>query len=441
MSFIELPYGRSGVACDYEEPRFEVLAHDIDENVVVPMNDAEIDAAIDSPIDAPNLEDIIDAQETVLIVVPDATRASGSGQIVNVLVRKLVQAGIAPGNMQAIFATGIHRAVTVDEKRELLTPFIFQRIRTLDHNASNESQIENFGDTERGTPIELNRALSAFDHVITIGGVGFHYFAGFSGGRKLICPGLASARTIAATHLLALDFDKDDVPHRRAGVGTGRLFGNPVHEEMERVAAVVAPSFSINTIADGRGRVLAIYAGDWRASHRRACAEYAESFTIPIEAKRDVVVVSAGGFPRDINLIQAHKALDAAAHACTEGGTLILVAECAEGLGRADFLKWFDEPNAASLANRLRAEYEVNGQTAWALMSKCERFKVFLISNLADEDVRYMRMIPARSVAEALAQKTSSSPNEFMHNGFIMPRGAEFLPTLSAKGDNDAQRE
>ena len=143
-----------------------------------------------------------------------------------------------------------------------------------------------------------------------------------------------------------------------------------------------------------------------------------------IKEKREVVIVSSGGSPYDINLIQAHKALDMAAHACTDGGTIILLAECAEGLGRPDFLKWFESANSSALETRLRTAYEVNGQTAWALLTKTERFRVHIVTKLGDEEVRRMRMIPARSIEEVLA---GVSPDV---KGYIMPRGAALLPVV-----------
>ncbi|HEX7955506.1 MAG TPA: nickel-dependent lactate racemase, partial [Pyrinomonadaceae bacterium] len=344
MTTIQLRYGRGALPFEFEGGRFEVLEREAAGER--PLTDAEVGARIDDPVDSQPLEDIIAPGESVLIVVSDATRATGSAQVVNLLVRRLIALGVAPYDLRVIFATGIHRAVTREEQAELLTPFIVQRVRTLAHDASDESRHVSFGETERGTPVELNRALFEHSHVILTGSVGFHYFAGFTGGRKSVCPGLASRRTIEATHLRALDFERGG---RRAGVGAGRLDGNAVHEECERIAAEAAPSFLINTVVDERGRVVRAYAGDWRGAHRLACAEYADSHTVEIEEKRAVVVASAGGAPRDINLIQAHKALEMASYACEEGGNIVLVAECADGLGRPDFLKWFDAADSRSL--------------------------------------------------------------------------------------------
>ena len=139
------------------------------------------------------------------------------------------------------------------------------------------------------------------------------------------------------------------------------------------------------------------------------------------------MVVSSGGSPYDINLIQAHKALDMAAQACIDGGTIILLAECGDGLGRADFLKWFDSADSSALETRLRTAYEVNGQTAWALLTQAEHFRVHVVTKIGDDEVRRMRMIPAGSLAEALA---TLSPDA---KGFIMPRGAALLPLFGVR--------
>src|SRR5947199_510902 len=347
MATIELGYGRSSNTFEYDDSRFDVL--EPDETDAHPLPDNEVNAALDAPIDSPPLEESISPGDTVLIVASDATRATGSAQIINLLVRRLIQNGVQPGDVAIIFATGIHRAVRPDEKIELLTSFIAQRIRTLDHDAYRPSQLIKIGSMDRGTPIEVNRALREFSKVIITGAVGFHYFAGFTGGRKSICPGLASAETIAATHMLALDFERGG---RREGVGAGLLDGNAVNEECERVASMIDPVFSVNAIVDERGRPEKIFAGHWRVAHGRACEDYAAAHSLRIPEKREVVIVSCGGSPYDINMIQAHKALDMAAQACVDGGTIVFLAECVDGLGRSDFLKWFESDDSRALEIR-----------------------------------------------------------------------------------------
>jgi lactate racemase len=420
MTEIELSYGRVLVSLAFDEERIRVLSRT--DNNERPLSDFEIGTALDTPIGSPPLEDLVSAGETILIVVSDATRATASAQIVNLLIRRLIQFGIAPTDIAIIFATGIHRPVTQAEKLALLTPFVVQRIRTIDHDP-HDSEPLRLGEFAGGTAIEVNRLLRDYSHVIVTGAIGFHYFAGFTGGRKSICPGLASARTIEATHLLALDFERGG---RRAGVGTGLLDGNAVHEACQSIAQLINPSFSINTTVDEHGRAVRIDAGDWRIAHRQACDAYLESHTIRIPARRDLVVASCGGFPWDINLIQAHKALEIAAQACNPGGSIILLAECSDGLGRADFLKWFAPPDAQALEGLLREAYEVNGQTAWSLLTKAETYRIFLVSLLPDDEVRQMRMIPVGTLAEALREIDP------VCTGYVLPRGAAILPVAEA---------
>lgn len=419
MTEIQLGYGRGFLNFLFDENLYQVLT--ADSQASPPLTDVAIGEALSNPIQSPPLEDLVSSGDCALIVVSDATRSTASAQVLNLLVRRLIQNGVSPASIAIIFATGIHRQVTADEKSELLTPFIAQRVKTLDHDAYDSSQMVALGTTARGTPSEVNRALKNFSHVVLTGGIAFHYFAGFTGGRKSICPGLASARTIEATHMLALDFENGG---RRTGVGTALLEGNAVHEECERIAAEIGPCFSINSVVDERGRAARVFAGEWRAAHRAGCEQYLSEHSVDIEQKRQVVIASCGGYPYDLNLIQSHKSLEMAAHACREGGAIVLVAECSDGLGRPDFLKWFEEKDSRALESRLRNSYEVNGQTAWSLLTKAERYEIHLVSDLPDEDVHRMRMLPARSLDDAL-KKISGR-----HEGFIMPHGARFLPRL-----------
>lgn len=419
MPEIDLGYGDTPIAFKFDGSQYTILTSDSTSEV--PLRDEEIGNAIDSPIDSSSLDELVSPGDSVLIVVSDATRATGSAQVVNLLVRRLIQYGVSPSNIAIIFATGIHRPVTEEEKTDLLSPFIVQRIKTLNHNAYDAASLERIGTDEWGSAVEVNRALRQFSRVIIIGGVRFHYFAGFTGGRKSICPGLASADGIEATHMLALDFEAGG---RRAGVGTGLLEGNAVSEACERIASMIDPTFGVNTIVNEKGRVVALFCGHWRSSHRAACDYYLNHHSIRIREKRKFVIASCGGSPYDINLIQTHKALDMASFACEEGGAIVLLAECRDGFGRSDFLKWFDEVDSRALENRLRHGYEVNGQTAWALLTKAERYRIFLISQLDDADVRRMRMIPAHNLSEVAGEIG------FDKRGYIMPRGAAVLPRL-----------
>lgn len=415
MPVINLKYGRTTIPFEYDGDKFRIIGN---QKEYPPLSDREIGSKLDEPLDSRRLDDLVDPGESVLFVVSDATRQTGAGQIVNLLVRRLIANGTMPFEMSIIFATGIHRPVTEEEKRSILTPFIAQRIKTIDHGPRDLMQVVKMGETSGGIPVELNRALLEFDHVVLIGGVGFHYFAGFTGGRKLICPGLASSKTISATHKLAFDCETKD---RRTGVGTGMLDGNAVHKAFMEAASKVKISFAVNTIVNDAGEVVDLFCGDWIKSHSAACEAYAAERTIRIEEKRDLVIVSCGGYPHDINMIQAHKSLEAASHACTDGGTIILLAECADGLGRIDFLDWFDAADSKTLAEKLCNSYQVNGQTAWSLLKKAERFDVWFISKLSNDETKKMRLRKIDFLEDAFSDLAN------FQSGYILPTGGKVL--------------
>lgn len=414
MPIIELKYGSRTIPLDFDPQQFVVLGPDATGRR--PLSDVEIGERLDAPIESETLEDRVSTGETVLIVVPDATRETGSGQIVNLVVRRLIANGTEPGNITIIFATGIHRPVTQEEKERLLTPFIAQRIKTIDHNARELMQNVRVAEHADGYPIELNRALLEHDQVVLVGGISFHYFAGFTGGRKLICPGCASARTISATHRLAFDFDKLD---RQDGVGAGLLDENPVHEAFVDAAGRVKNVFCVSTIVDAQGEITDVYCGDLVSSHRAACDAFAADNTVAIKEKRDLVIASCGGSPFDVNLIQAHKALETASKACSDGGMIVLLAECGEGTGRSDFLNWFDAENSEAIGLRLRERYQVNGQTAWSLLRKAERFDVRMISAIPANELEKMSLTPMQSLSRMMSKIKPG------RDGYIIPSGSK----------------
>ena len=409
MTEINLKYGNSSIPFSYDESRFEILGKT---EYIPPLSDAQVGEKLDSPIDSKKIEEIVNPGESVLIVVPDATRQTACGQVVNILVRRLIANGTAPFDIRIIFATGIHRSVSEAEKQTILTPFIAQRIKTLDHGPRDITQIARLGETSGGIPVELNRALVEHDHVILIGGVTFHYFAGFTGGRKLVCPGLASSKTISQTHKLAFDCDTRS---RREGVDTGLLDGNAVHEAFMEAVAKVSPALCISTVVNDAGEAVDLFCGNWITSHRAACEAYVSSHSIEITEKRDVVIVSCGGSPHDINMIQAHKALETASHACADGGMIILLAKCPDGMGKYDFLNWFESESSDMLAAKLCETYQVNGQTAWNLMKKTERFDVRIVTSIGESETKRLRMKKESSV------KTADSTKR----GYIIPFGAK----------------
>ena len=415
MPHTELKYGSKTISVNHAAERFVTLGT---KALRAGLSDVEMGVLLDSPIGTPPLEDVVEAGESVLIVVPDATRQTASGQVVNLLVRRLIAAGIAPFDIRIIFATGIHRKVTAEERPGIITSFIEQRVKTLDHDARDLARIVRMGETSGGIPIELDRSLVEHDRVILVGGVSFHYFAGFTGGRKLICPGLASSRTVRETHKLAFD---SETQNRRSGVDTGILDGNAVHEAFIEAVRKVDPAFAVSTIVNDAGDAVDLFCGHWDESHRKACEKYAQDNIVYIDELRDLVIVSCGGRPHDMNMIQAHKALDTAARACRDGGTIVLIAECPEGMGRADFLAWFDSATSVDLGKRLAEKYKVNGQTAWSLLRKAERVKVKIVTDISASDAKKMRL--DKIDVSFLRDLAASSGPE----GYIIPEGARVL--------------
>ncbi len=415
MKGIQLRYGYKEIPFEFDESRFEVISREEERNT---LSDLEIGRLFDQPFDANPIEEQIKTGESVLLVVPDATRKVGSGQIVNLLVRRLIANGTLPFEIGIIFATGLHRRVTPTEKAEIVTPFIARRVNMFDHDPSNLMGFLNLGKTGSGIPIELNRKLVESDHVILIGGIGFHYFAGFTGGRKLVCPGLASRRTIVGTHSLA--FDSENIA-RAEGVGAGTLKGNPVHEEFLEIVEKVAPAYVFNTMTNDDGLVIDLICGNWKTSHVEACERFRRQHEIELAEKRELVIVSAGGENGDINLIQAHKALEAASKACIDGGSIILLAECRDGAGSSEFENALSIPVNHELGEALAANYTVGGQTAWSIREKTQRFDIKIVTKLDGELVAKTGMEKCRDLSEALSKTRQS------RKGFIVPHGAKYL--------------
>lgn len=417
---LSLGYGRGWLPFRFETDRFQVLSGAA--RAECEASDADIEAALDSPIDSGPLENLVHAHDRVLIVVPDATRAAGADRIATHLVARLNRLGLSDAHLAILIGGGIHRAPTRSEIRAILGEQIPERVEVLHHDALDAAASVELGTTQRGTPVEINRRLTEADRVLLVGAITFHYFAGFSAGRKAMVPGCSTERAIRANHLLAFD---SATWSRATGVESGRLIGNPVHEDMEEAVAMLPPTFLVNTTMTAANQIGRVYAGHWQGAHRRGCSDYLASHAVDADGKRQIVVVGCGGAPRDVNLIQAHKAMEHASKVLEDGGTMIVVAECAQGLGRDDFLDWFVPGGARATAAKLMGgDYRVNGQTAWALRAKTERFRVRLVSSLDPSLVRRMGMEPMRSLDEAVADAPDA-------RGYVLPGGSTTLPRLA----------
>lgn len=365
--------------------------------------------------------------EKVVVVTSDVTRYTGSEIYLPLLVDRLNRLGVVDGDIEILIALGIHRKQTVHEHQKILGP-LYGRVRVSDHECDNPAQLTSIGTTSNGIRVKINRKAVEADHLILTGTIGFHYFAGFGGGRKSVLPGIASRQSCMASHFAVLN--------QAAGSGknplavTGNLEGNPVHRAMIEGCALANPAFILNTVLATDKSIVAAFAGDWREAHEAGCRFYREHFAWPLEEKGDLVVASCGGFPKDINLIQAHKSMEYAAQAIKDQGVLILLAECRDGFGNGTFFNWFRHKTLELFEAALRAEYEINGQTAYSLLQKALRFRIILVSQFPSQQVKEMGMIPAGTLDEAMELAERMLPETW--RCYLMPEAGSVLPVASA---------
>ena len=366
--------------------------------------------------------------EQVVIVTSDITRPTGSDLYLPQLVSRLNAAGVRDRDIEIVIALGIHRKQTEAEHRKIVGS-LYGRIKVTDHDCDDPGALVYLGDTAGGIPVEVNRRVAQAKRLILTGAVTFHYFAGFGGGRKSLLPGVSSRKSCMASHFALLN--KGEGTGRHPQAVTANLEGNPVHEAMLEACAMRPPDFILNTVLTPDKRILAVFAGDWREAHLAGCRFCADTFSCPISEKGDLVVVSCGGFPKDINLIQAHKSMEYGSRALKPGGVMILLAECRDGYGNATFFNWFRYPGCGELESALREHYEINGQTAWSVKEKAERFRIVLVSTLAPEEVAAMGMIPAQTLQQALDLALAMLPADF--GAHLIPEGGSVLPVLAAR--------
>jgi len=352
--------------------------------------------ALDSPLDTPPLRDIVKPGHPVSIVINDATRMVKSEIFLPLLVNYLNRAGIPDKSITLLVAVGTHRPATSDEFRQLAGEELLGRVRVKNHQANDPAELVELGRTSRGTPVVMNRLAVEAGTLILTGGIGFHYMAGFSGGRKSLVPGVAALNTIRTNHRLVLD----------AGdlAAAGKIEGNPLAEDMEEAARFRQPEFILNVVLNDAGQAAGVFAGHWQTAHRAGCDLVARYFGVGITGRKPLVVASAGGFPKDINLYQAFKGLFTAMDGVQRGGEVVFVAECREGIGNDEFFRFASRtmPDHEKVA-MMREEFTIARYVGYLTATWTKRANIRLISSLPNEQVREMGMIPCRSLADALA--------------------------------------
>ena len=380
------------------------------------IGEAEVRRSLREPIGSPRLSELAGPGRRVAIVTSDITRPVPNRIILPLVLEEMSQAKVPDENITIVFALGSHRHHTEEEMRAMVGDEIFGRVHCVD---SDMGQCVRLGTTTRGTPVDVFRPVAEADLRICIGNIEYHYFAGYSGGAKAILPGVSSREAIQANHSRMVQ------PEASAG----RLEGNPVREDIDEVARFVPIDFIVNVVLDEHKRIVKSVAGDFIKAHRAGCAFLDGLYRVGIPRAAEIVIVSAGGYPKDLNMYQAQKALDNAGHAVQKGGIIIWVAACREGLGNSTFEAWMTgHKRSEDMIEHIRKEFCLGGHKAAAIAMILQRARIFLVSKLEPEFVRSLHLEPFGSVQEALdrAVRASGSGAKVL----AMPYGASTLPIV-----------
>jgi nickel-dependent lactate racemase len=374
-----------------------------------------IRAALANPISSPRLCEMVRPGQKVVIVTSDLTRPCPSERMLPPLLDELATAGVADGDITIVIALGLHRPMSPAELEQAVGKEIYRRVRVINHDPKDTVRL---GITSFGTPVEIFRPVVEADIRVCLGNLELHYFAGFSGGAKAILPGCASKTSVAANHAMMV------LPEASAG----RLVGNPLRADIEEGVAMVGVDFILNVIVDGEHHILGAFAGEVTAAQRRGCIMVAARAMTPIERKAEIVLVSAGGYPKDVNFYQAHKALETAAYAVRDGGVIILAAECREGFGHQVFEEWMSSYSPDELLRRIREQFVLGGHKAAAIAVILKRARIFLISSLPDDLVRRCKFEPFDDLQNAF--ETALAELGPQASSLVMPYGGSTLPVL-----------
>jgi nickel-dependent lactate racemase len=358
--------------------------------------------------------------DRLALIVPDRTRPLPLSALLPPLLDALADAGVAGGRIDLVPASGIHRPMSAAELREWIGPDAAARVTALPHDA--DAPAAALGVTPCGIAVAAHPAVARAGAILALGRIVFHYLAGFGGGRKMLVPGVAARDTIVAVHRRCLSPRPGDGRHPRARAGV--LEGNPVHAAASDAARLFPPATLLHLTQrpDGGWRA---EVGDAFEDHARAAALYAAAHSVALDAPLDAVVVSAGGAPADRDLVQAHKALDAVAPVVRDGGTVVLVAACGDGVGNHELLEGLALGPPSAIEDELRRAFRVGLHTALALAEKTRRFRVLALTELSDEILATAGMARIGSLEEAARELAPSG--EYAARQALAPRGASLL--------------
>ena len=387
---------------------------------VPPDQEETVRRAIAAPIEAPRLSEIVRPGEKIAIITSDITRPMPSRIVLPPVLAELEKAGIDPDDVTIVFALGIHRAHTEAEKEALVGSDVYRKYRCIDSSG----EFVKLGTGKHGTPFEVFKPVVEADRRICLGNIEFHYFAGFSGGMKAIMPGVSTKAAIQANHSHMVHPD----------AAAGKIDGNPVRGDIDEILDFINVDFIVNVVLDEKKRIVHAVAGHPIAAHRAGCRLLEDMYRIEIPDRAEIVVVSPGGYPKDINLYQAQKALDNAKHAVRKGGSILWIASAAEGLGEDSFEEWMlGHEKLSDMIPHIREHFVLGGHKAAAIALVAEIADIYLYSDLPEDFVRRLHFQPVSDLQgtfDALLRKYGENAGVI-----AMPFGGATLPFLAGHPD------
>lgn len=415
-------YGRGTMDFEVEESKVLKEIRTKEFPVIKDIKTAVLDA-INNPIGGKSLAEKIKPGDTVAFICNDPTRVANSFDFMPILVNEMNRLGVKDEDMKIVFALGTHRLMTEEEMKESVGAEVAGRLKMINSNAKIKEDFEFQGTTSRGTDVWIHKEICHVDHVILTGTIVHHYFSGYGGGRKAIMPGCALWETVRHNHSFMLD--------PRAGLGKAE--GNPVYDDQMESVALFAKGrdlFLFNAILNAKHEFLKIFAGDYIAAHKEACKFVDEVYGVPIDKEADVVIVSCGGYPKDINVYQMQKTMDNAQLAVRKGGVVILLAECEEGSGSAILEETFKRLGSAeAIEAELRKNFEIGANKAWAVSRLMVKADYVLVSGLDKAMAKQFLFADCvDTVAKALEYAEKKLGKDY--SVILMPEGSLTVPLL-----------
>lgn len=331
---VHLAFGKEGLAVTLPSGfDYQVLECP----VVAPLPDpvAAIEAALDQPVAGPSLRDLAAGKQSVAISVCDITRPAPNRMVLPPLIQRLEAAGVPKSGIRILIATGLHRGATEAEVQQIVGDAVAEQYEVLNHDARNPEQHTHLGTTRSGTPVYIDSRFVDADLHLSLGLIEPHLMLGFSGGRKLVAPGLAFEATIKTLH--GSRFMRD------ARTCEGSIDDNPLHDELLEIARMARHDFIVD-VALTRTRGLAgVWAGEAEAAHRAGVAQVRKAMFQPVRQAADAVITTGAGYPLDMTFYQSIKGVTAASQIVKKGGKILLFGACEEGAGAPEFRKMLEQ--------------------------------------------------------------------------------------------------